>query len=125
MGPGVSLGSVNRRDQPEIPQDLEYDDEFEPRVARTELRETALAVVVTVGLAALVLAVALMSSGGLKTVLILVAPSVVAIGALIVAVRAYRCYRAGGRWQIWQGGMWLLMMIYLTWMFGAVPAVLN
>ncbi|MFT3659861.1 MAG: hypothetical protein QM809_00255 [Gordonia sp. (in: high G+C Gram-positive bacteria)] len=102
--------------RPEIPQEDPYDDDLlEPAMPRSEMRETALAVVVTVAVAVLILVAALETVGGLHTALILLAPGAVLAGTVYTGVRAYRCHRAGGRWQVWQGGMWFLMMLLLLW----------
>lgn len=115
---------MNGDDRPAIPQDGPGDERLEPELPRREMVETAVAVVVTLGLAAVVLAVALVSSGVLATVLILAAPTLVLVGAIVVGVATYRCYRDGGRWQIWQGGLWFLLMVFLLWVFGALGVVL-
>lgn len=102
--------------RPEVPQDGQYDeDDLEPRMPRIEMRQTALSVVLTVGIAAIVVVAATGTTGLLHTVLILLAPGVILVGAVYAAVRAYRTYRQGGRWQVWQGGMWFLMMLLLLW----------
>ncbi|MFM9379052.1 hypothetical protein [Gordonia sp. VNK21] len=106
---------------------MDFDDDVDeqPSGPRPELREVGVHVAVTVLLAVLTAFVGLASSGGLRDVLVLAAPGVVFVGALAAAWRTYSCYRADGRWQIWQGGMWFLMVITLAWFFGAVPAVVQ
>jgi hypothetical protein len=116
---------VNRREHPEIPQDMENDDLPESQLAQTELTQTAITVLVTLAVASAVLVAGIAVSGVLHDVLLLTAPAMVFIGAMVTAVQAYRCNRAGGRWQVWQGGMWLLMVIFLTWIVGAIPAVVS
>ncbi|MFZ2511995.1 MAG: hypothetical protein WAW85_13030 [Gordonia sp. (in: high G+C Gram-positive bacteria)] len=105
-----------------------YDDDdepIEPEMPRIELRETALRVVATVAIAAILLAAGVLSAGTLNTILVLAAPTVIFLGAGVLGYRAWQVQRAGGRWQIYQGGMWLLLLIFLLWIFSAVGAVLS
>lgn len=105
-----------------------YDDEdepIEPTMPRIELRETALRVVVTIGIAAVLLAAGVLSAGTLNTVLVLAAPVVIFLGAGVLGYRAWQVQRSGGRWQIYQGGMWLLLLVFLLWVFSALGAVLS
>lgn len=104
-----------------------YDDDepLEPAMPRAELRQTMLHVVVTVGIAAILLTAGVMSAGILNTVLVLAAPAVIFIGGAVLGYRAWQTQREGGRWQIYQGGMWFLLMVFLLWIFSAVGAVLN
>ncbi|AVL99800.1 hypothetical protein C6V83_05405 [Gordonia iterans] len=102
--------------RPEIPQEDPYDEEgLEPPMPRTEMRQTALSVALTVVVAVVLVVAATGTAGLLHTVLILAAPGVILAGAVYAGVRAYGTYRRDGRWQVWQGGMWFLTMLLLLW----------
>lgn len=77
------------------------------------------AVVIGLGLATLV--VALLSTDGLRTVLVIVAPAVVGVGALGALWRTYRVWRAGGPWQVWQGAGWFLLATFVVFLFSTGP----
>ncbi|UQE75892.1 hypothetical protein MYK68_04610 [Gordonia sp. PP30] len=115
---------MNTQDRPAVPQQQPGDDDLEPRLPRGELREMAVSVIVTLGLAAAIAATGAASSGVPATVLLLAAPAVVLIGALVTGSRAYGWWRTGGHWQIWQGGMWLLLVIFLVWVMTSIGIVL-
>ncbi|GAC57434.1 hypothetical protein GOHSU_19_00390 [Gordonia hirsuta DSM 44140 = NBRC 16056] len=93
---------------------------LEPPVPRTELRQAALHVIITVGLAALLVVAAVSSAGDIRKGLVLASAAVIFIGGVSLGVRAYRSQRSGGRWQIFQGGMWVLLLVFLLWGFNAI-----
>ncbi len=104
---------------------MEYDDLPESQVARTELRQTAITVLGTLAVAVVIAVTGTFFGGVAHDVLLLAAPAAVFAGGIVAGVQAYHCNQAGGRWQVWQGGMWLLMVIFLTWIIGAISAVVS
>ena len=90
-----------------------------------EVRQCVVHGVVTVGFGLAVLIVAWASSGGLRTALIVAAPIVVLIGALAALWRTYRCWRSGGRWQIWQAASWLMLATFIMFLFNTAPTLLG
>ncbi|GAA4739083.1 hypothetical protein [Gordonia alkaliphila] len=98
--------------------------ELEPEMPRVELRQAILHVVITVGIAALFVAGSAVTSGAWFKVLILGSAAVIFLGAVVLGVRAFRSQRSGGRWQVYQGGMWALLLIFLLWVFGAIGAAM-
>ncbi|GAA3969191.1 hypothetical protein [Gordonia caeni] len=116
---------MSTQDHPRYLQEAPGDDELlEPEMPRTELRQTVLMVMITFGFAVLSLAGALATDGTLNKVLILAAPAVLFIGAVATGVRALASRREGGRWHVYQGGMWLLLLIFLLWVFQAIAAAM-
>lgn len=93
---------------------------LEPPMPRTELRQAATMVAVTLVLAALAVAGAVATDGAVNKVLILAAPAIVFLGAMVTGIRAFQCRREGGRWYVLWGGMWLLFMIFLMWVLQAI-----
>ncbi|MFT3715906.1 MAG: hypothetical protein QM774_08145 [Gordonia sp. (in: high G+C Gram-positive bacteria)] len=98
--------------------------ETEPPVPRPELRAMAWHVVITVAVAAVVAAAALLWTGAMRDVLLVISELVIVAGTVGAGLRAYRTYRAGGRWQVWQGGLWAMLVVFLLWTMGVLPAVL-
>ncbi len=90
----------------------------------SEFRRAMTSVVITVFFTVAIVLVAAASSGGLQTLLLIVAPIVVLIAALTTAVRTYRVWRAGGRWQIWQGAMWFEFAFFVIVLFSTAPLLL-
>lgn len=55
-----------------------------------------------------------------------VAPTVVlAAGAVGALWQAFRVWRAGGTWVVWQGGGWFLLTLTLMFSMGASAALLS
>ncbi|RPA10291.1 hypothetical protein [Gordonia sp. OPL2] len=90
-----------------------------------ELRQSVLHGAVTIGFALAALIVAWASDDGLRTTLIVAAPIIMLIGALAALWRTYRCWRSGGRWQIWQGASWFMLAMFIVFLFGTGPALLT
>lgn len=79
--------------------------------------------VITVALAAVVLAVGMTFSGGVQTSLLITSLVIAFVGAMIAAFRTFRSWQARGRWQFWQGAMWFLMFFTLVLMMGVIPVL--
>ncbi len=92
---------------------------------RGEMREAAVHVAVTVGFGLAALLVAWASDDGLRTALVVAAPILVLIGALGALFRTYRNWRAGGRWQIWQGASWFLLATFIMFLFSTGPVLVG
>ncbi|MDL9938253.1 hypothetical protein QSJ18_15985 [Gordonia sp. ABSL1-1] len=90
-----------------------------------DFRQVAIHVAISVGFTLGVVIVAIASAAPLSTALIAAAPIVALIGALSILVRTYRVWRAGGAWQVWQGGAWFLLTFFVMIMFGAAPALMT
>ncbi|RPA65972.1 hypothetical protein EF294_03930 [Gordonia oryzae] len=69
-----------------------------------------------------ILIVALASSDGLRTALVVAASIVVGVGALGGLRRTYTVWRAGGRRQVWQGAAWFLLTGLVVVLFRAARA---
>lgn len=91
----------------------------------SDFRRAVTSVVVTVFFAVAIVLVAAASSGGLRTLLLILAPIVVLIAGLATAVRTYRVWRAGGRWQIWQGAMWFELAFFIIVLFSTAPLLMD
>lgn len=89
-----------------------------------ELRDAAIHVCITLVVGIAVLIAAANTTGGLSTVLLLTSAGLVILGTLASMVRTYLNWRAGGRWQIWQGASWLLLGLSLLWFTGALPSAI-
>lgn len=98
--------------------------ELEPEMPRVDLRRTILQVVGTVCLATLFAVGGALTSGGWFTFLVLGSAVVIFLGAASLGVQAFRSQRSGGRWQVYQGGMWALLLIFLLWVFSAIGAAM-
>jgi len=96
----------------------------QPRTRPAELRDVGIHAAVTIGLAIVIAVIGVNLSGTAQDVLLLVAPAVVAVGGLAAAARTFQVNKAGGRWQIWQACMWLLMFLFLFWFMTTLPVVL-
>ncbi|MEP9394305.1 hypothetical protein ABLE92_02460 [Gordonia sp. VNQ95] len=81
------------------------------------------AVIIGLGIATLVVAVA--SSDGLRTVLVIAAPVIVGGGAIGALWRTYTEWRSGGQWQVWQGAAWFLLALFLVFLFSTAPYLLE
>ncbi|MDF3282520.1 MULTISPECIES: hypothetical protein [unclassified Gordonia (in: high G+C Gram-positive bacteria)] len=81
--------------------------------------------IVVIGLGLATLLVALASSDGLRTALVVAAPIVVGVGALGGLWRTYTVWRAGGRWQVWQGAAWFLLATFVVFLFSTAPALVG
>ncbi|MGV9710777.1 hypothetical protein ACWDTI_08950 [Gordonia sp. NPDC003424] len=79
----------------------------------------------TIGFGLAIVLVAWASTDGLRTGLVVAAPIVVLIGALAALWRTYRCWRVGGRWQVWQGASWFLLSMFIVFLFSSAPALLT
>lgn len=116
---------MSTQDHPRYLQEAPGDDELlEPEMPRVELRQTVLMVMITIGLAILSVSGALATDGALNKVLILLAPAVLFVGAVTTGVRAFISRREGGRWHVYQGGMWFLLLVFLLWVFNAIAAAM-
>lgn len=91
----------------------------------TSLRRAVTHGIITVAFALACFAVAALSSGGLRTTMIAVAPAVMFIGAFGALWITYRTWRAGGRWQVWQGASWFLLAAAVMTMMATAPALLE
>ncbi|NDK89312.1 hypothetical protein GYA93_06900 [Gordonia desulfuricans] len=81
--------------------------------------------VIVLGFGIATLVVALLSSGALRTVLVIVAPAVVGVGALGALWHTYRQWRARGRWQVWQGASWFLLASFVVFLFATAPFLVS
>ncbi|MFT4085749.1 MAG: hypothetical protein QM658_01115 [Gordonia sp. (in: high G+C Gram-positive bacteria)] len=90
-----------------------------------ELRAVVIHGGVVIVIALVLLLIGLPLSGGARTGVLVASESVVIVGALSALVRTYLVYRAGGRWQIWQGGSWFLLATFLVWTFTIGPAIMG
>ena len=52
-------------------------------------------------------------------------PLILLLGGIGAFVRTYRIWRAGGRWWIWQGIGWFLLMLMLVELTMTAPAALG
>ncbi|GAA4680259.1 hypothetical protein [Gordonia humi] len=86
-------------------------------------RDAAIHILVTFAVGIVVLIAAMNTSGGLRDGLIIAGPVVVGIGAIAAMIRTALAWRANVGWQVWQGASWFLLALTVTWVFGAVPAV--
>ncbi|QTI70732.1 hypothetical protein [Gordonia polyisoprenivorans] len=93
--------------------------------APSPLRAAVTYGIVVIGLGLATLLVALASSGGLRTALVVAAPIVVGVGALGGLWRTYTVWRAGGRWQVWQGAAWFLLATFVVFLFNTAPALVG
>lgn len=98
-------------------------DPIEPQMPRTEMKGAGLTVAITIAVALVLAVIGGYTDGGVRVGFVLAAPVVVILGAVFAGIATYRSYVAGGRWPVWQGGMWFLMMVFLVWIMGAFPAV--
>ncbi|EON30964.1 hypothetical protein GTC6_20095 [Gordonia terrae C-6] len=78
-------------------------------------------ITVVLGLGLLVLAHA--SSDPLQTVLIIASPIVVLLGASAMLYRTYLAWKRNGRWQVWQGGAWFLLIFFIVMLFNSAPVL--
>ena len=58
-------------------------------------------------------------------VVALAAAAVMFIGAFGALWITYRTWRAGGRWQVWQGASWFLLAAAVMTMMATAPALLE
>ena len=91
----------------------------------SDFRRAVTSVVVVVFFAVAIVLVAAASSGALQTLLLILAPLVVLIAGLVTAIRTYRVWRAGGRWQIWQGAMWFELAFFIIVLFSTAPLLVD
>lgn len=94
-----------------------------PEPRNPELRGALLHVAVTAGLTIVLLIVGMSFSGTPETVLLAIAPVLPFIGALIAVRKTFRLWKSRGRWQVWQGAMWFLMMMTVVMLMGVIPYV--
>ncbi len=73
-------------------------------------REAAAFVVSVIALAAVAFVATVAWRSLLAGILV---PVTLVVGGLVAFVRAYRLWRAGGVWPIWQGAGWILIMLFL------------
>lgn len=52
-------------------------------------------------------------------------PLILLLGGIGAFVRTYRIWRAGGRWWIWQGAGWFLLMLMLVELTMTAPVALG
>jgi hypothetical protein len=60
-----------------------------------------------------------------RNVLGIGSPLVLMLGGLGVFVRTYQVWRAAGRWWIWQGAGWFLLVLMLAVLTMTVPMALH
>ncbi|MGC4962471.1 hypothetical protein ACPXCG_02210 [Gordonia sp. DT218] len=96
-----------------------------PASTGDELRQAAVHAGVTIAFGLLALLVAWASDDGVRTALIVAAPIIVLVGALAALWRTYRNWRAGGKWQTWQGASWLLLAVFIVFLFNTAPALMS
>lgn len=95
-----------------------------PRPSRPA-RDAALHILVTFAAGIVMLIVAVSTSGTVHDAFIIAGPVVVGLGALTAMIRTAIAWRANVGWQVWQGASWFLLALTVTWVFGAVPALVN
>ncbi|SIR76847.1 hypothetical protein [Williamsia sterculiae] len=64
--------------------------------------------------AVIVLVAGAVSVGWIRTIFGVVGPLAILGGALGAGLRAYRAYQQGRAWQVWQGAMWFLLVLFLV-----------
>jgi hypothetical protein len=60
-----------------------------------------------------------------RNVLGIGSPLILLLGGLAAFVRTYQVWRAGGRWWIWQGAGWFLLVLMLVVLTMTVPVALH
>ncbi|MFT3899258.1 MAG: hypothetical protein QM728_03310 [Gordonia sp. (in: high G+C Gram-positive bacteria)] len=80
---------------------------------------------VTVALALVVLLLGVAAHGTARTALLAICPGIMLVGAIAAAVRTYRAWQHGGRWPVWQGLLWFLLMLSLITFMSVAPEVLG
>ncbi len=60
-----------------------------------------------------------------RNVLGIGSPLILLVGGLGAFVRTYQVWRAGGRWWIWQGAGWFLLVLMLVVLTMTVPVALR
>jgi hypothetical protein len=60
-----------------------------------------------------------------RNVLGIGSPLILLLGGLGAFVRTYQVWRAGGRWWIWQGAGWFLLVLMLAVLTMTVPVALR
>jgi hypothetical protein len=69
---------------------------------------------------------ALAQCGGIQRNLLGIgSPLILLLGGLAAFVRTYQVWRARGRWWIWQGAGWFLLVLMLVVLTMTVPAALH
>ncbi|ATD72935.1 MULTISPECIES: hypothetical protein [Gordonia] len=94
-----------------------------PKNGNNDFRAIVIHIAITVAFGLGLLIVAHASSQSLQNALFVVAPVVVLIGAIAMLVRTYRVWKAGGRWQLWQGGSWFLLVFFIVMLFNSAPVL--
>ncbi|MBD0862198.1 hypothetical protein IA539_13380 [Gordonia sp. zg691] len=94
-----------------------------PQNGNNDFRAMVVHIVVTVVFGLGLLLIAHASSDSLQTVLIIASPIVVLVGAIAMLFRTYRVYKRGGRWQVWQGGAWFLLVFFIVMLFNSAPVL--
>ncbi|WP_132993225.1 hypothetical protein [Gordonia zhaorongruii] len=92
---------------------------------RAAIRDAALHVCATFAAGLVVLIVALNTDGGVHTAFLIAGPVVIVIGTIAAMVRTWLIWRRNGDWQMWQGASWFLLGLSVTWVFGAIPALIT
>ncbi|WP_026918722.1 hypothetical protein [Gordonia shandongensis] len=90
-----------------------------------EIREAVTHVAVTIGLGVVLAVASAFAQDATRTFLIIASMTMLVLGTVAAVVRTYRNWRAGGRWQIWQGACWFLLALSLVWFTDAVPLVIS
>lgn len=88
-----------------------------------DFRAIVIHVAITVVLGLGLLLVGLAASESVQNVLVIASPVVVMIGAIAMLVRTYRVWKSGGRWQMWQGGAWFLLVFFIVMLFNSAPVL--
>lgn len=107
------------------PMNATDDDPREPRGTAAELRKAAVTVGILIAFSLASVAVAAASSDALRTLLVIIAPIIVFLGALGVLRHTYRVWRARGRWQVWQGASWFLLAFFVIMLMNTAPILLE
>ncbi|GAB05393.1 hypothetical protein GII30_06505 [Gordonia amarae] len=81
--------------------------------------------IITVVFALACFAVAALSQNPLHEAMIAAAPAVMFIGAFSALWVTFRTWRAGGRWQVWQGASWFLLAASVMMLMATAPVLLD
>ncbi|GAB11262.1 hypothetical protein GOARA_067_00030 [Gordonia araii NBRC 100433] len=81
------------------------------------------AVIVALAFAAMAAGVAV--HGTARTVLLALCPTITLVGMLVAVARTYRAWKSNGRWRLWYGVVWFLLMTTLVMFMTVGPAALG
>ena len=92
--------------------------------AEKPIRAAVTQVAITVVLALIALVVAGYTADGTRTAFIVVAAAIMVLGSFAAMFRTWLVWRAGGRWQVWQGASWFLLSATILWVFTTIPVLI-